>query len=484
MTDKHVEFVDQTIRDGQQSLWGMRMTAGMALPILPHLDTAGYRVIDHTGGAMFTVQAKQWKQSPWETTRALTSRTATPLRAAIRADGIMMGPAPDDLMDLWVERLVAAGIRSFWVFDVLFHHERMSRIIRLAKSFGVEVVGAVMFTESPYHTDDYYAAKIKELSTLPIDGLYLEDTAGVMTPERVRTLVPAIHGVTDVPIEAHFHNTTGLAPLCYVEALRAGVRTLHTAVPPLADRGSLPSAPLMLKLVRQLGLESSLNEDHFGPVGDHLRFVAEREGYLLGGGTDYDLDVYKHQIPGGMMGTLRVQLAELNLTDRTEEILEETGIVRRELGYPGMATPLSQFAGIQAALNVLTGERYSQVPVEVIRYLQDYYGDPVGPVDQNVLDKVSDLPLAKEVAAKGFEQPSLADLRRVHGDVSDDELILRATMAGKDVDAMLVAGSIRLDYPTRAYDTVKKLMSRPGLRHASCQSSSLAVSLSRQAPAY
>ena len=38
----HVEIIDQTLRDGQQSLWGMRMRAGMALPVTPLIDRVGY----------------------------------------------------------------------------------------------------------------------------------------------------------------------------------------------------------------------------------------------------------------------------------------------------------------------------------------------------------------------------------------------------------------------------------------------------------
>ena len=41
----HIEFLDQTLRDGQQSLWGLRMRAGMALPVTPVLDRTGFRVI-------------------------------------------------------------------------------------------------------------------------------------------------------------------------------------------------------------------------------------------------------------------------------------------------------------------------------------------------------------------------------------------------------------------------------------------------------
>ena len=40
----HIEFLDETIRDGQQSLWGMRLQAGMALPAAGYLDRTGFRV--------------------------------------------------------------------------------------------------------------------------------------------------------------------------------------------------------------------------------------------------------------------------------------------------------------------------------------------------------------------------------------------------------------------------------------------------------
>ncbi|EWT05320.1 pyruvate carboxylase [Intrasporangium chromatireducens Q5-1] len=484
MSNNTVEFVDQTIRDGQQSLWGMRMTQAQMMPVLPWLDGAGYRIVDFTGGAMFKVQTKNLKRDPWAMTRDVTSAMLTPMRAAVRTDGVLMGPAPDALMDLWTERLVANGIRSFWVFDVLLHEERFSRIVHLAKSLGVEVVGAIMFTDSPVHTDDYYADLARRISELPVDAIYLEDTAGVLTPDRARTLVPAVQRGGGLPIEAHFHNTTGLAPMCYVEALRAGVRTLHTAVPPMADRGSLPSVTTMMRLVGQLGLEHNVDTAHLEPVLDWLTYVGEREGFELGGPTEYDLDVYQHQIPGGMMGTLKAQLAEVGLLDRLEEILDETAVVRRELGYPGMATPLSQFAGIQAVLNLLTGERYNKVPTEVIRYVCGYYGKPVGEIDANVLDRVMDQPLARAGTGDRIAQPTLTELRAAHGNVSDDELILRATMSAEEVEEMR-RSSVELSYPAPLSRLVRTLMnSGDGGSHASCRSNNAAAWLSAVAPAY
>jgi pyruvate/oxaloacetate carboxyltransferase len=49
------------------------------------------------------------------------------------------------------------------------------------------------------------------------------------------------------------------------------------------------------------------------------------------------------------------------MENRLQETLEEAGRVRAEFGYPIMVTPLAQFVGSQAAINVITGERYKEV---------------------------------------------------------------------------------------------------------------------------
>ena len=81
----HVDFIDQTLRDGQQSLWGLRMRAFEALPALPHLDRTGFRTLDLTGAGMFTVLLRTFKDDPWETTDLLIAGLPnTKLRAATR----------------------------------------------------------------------------------------------------------------------------------------------------------------------------------------------------------------------------------------------------------------------------------------------------------------------------------------------------------------------------------------------------------------
>ncbi len=72
------------------------------------------------------------------------------------------------------------------------------------------------------------------------------------------------------------------------------------------------------------------------------------------------------------------------MEDRWHDILDELPRVREELGWPIMVTPLSQFVGVQAFLNVTTGERWSQLPDEVVRYVLGQYGPPAGEIDPDV----------------------------------------------------------------------------------------------------
>ena len=134
------------------------------------------------------------------------------------------------------------------------------------------------------------------------------------------------------------------------------------------------------------------------------------------------------------MTNLTRQLREVGMQHRLGEILEEIVLVRKEFGYPVMATPYSQIVGAQAVENVVSGERYKQIPDEVIKYVLGYYGEPVVPVDPNIMDRVMSLPRTKEFfnwKPEGYLK-SVEELRQAIGpDLSDDDLLLRILIPGK-----------------------------------------------------
>jgi oxaloacetate decarboxylase (Na+ extruding) subunit alpha len=134
----------------------------------------------------------------------------------------------------------------------------------------------------------------------------------------------------------------------------------------------------------------------------------------------------------------------MGLENRLQETLEEAGRVRAEFGYPIMVTPLAQFVGSQAAINVITGERYKEVTDQSIQYALGHWGKEAPTVmDANVKDKILNRPRANDWRKWSPPDFSLAEVRKKFGGpgVSDEELILRVIAGEAAVQAMLAAGA-------------------------------------------
>ncbi len=483
----HIDFLDETMRDGQQSLWGLRMRAGMALPVTPLIDRTGFSTIDLTGGGMLDVLTRYCQENYWEGLDLLVaSMPNTPLRAGLRANAnVTFGITPPALMDLWVQRLCAHGIRSFWIYDVLFGMDNMLRLAKVAKEAnGATVAGAIMFALSPVHTDEFFISNAKKLADSPhVDSILLYDTAGVLEMCRIQQLVPGlVKAAGGKPIEFHSNNLLGMSAKAYLDAIDCGVSVIHTASRPMANGPSVPSTEIMARNIQLRGHTHSLDESLFQPVADHFRAVGKASGNLVDQYAEYDEFSIQHQVPGGMMGTFKAQLAMHKMMDKLPEVLDEVAAVRRDLGYPGMATPFSQLVGIQAVLNVVTGKRYGTVPDEVIQYAGGFYGQTVAPVDADVLDRIMAAPRVKEVLANPPEMPDLDELKKRYGTEDPDELIYRAFVPQADIDKMRAAGPVRLDFPllsSSELEDVRKLMQVATMPVVEMKSEGLNISLRR-----
>ncbi len=448
----HIEIIDQTLRDGQQSLWGMRMKVAHLAAIAEDIDSAGFRVVDLTGSSIFECMMRYNREDPWDGLDLW--RTWLPnskLRSGSRSNCIAkFGLSPDSLMDLWIRTLANHGIDSFWIYDCLYNMDKMERLCRTVAAAGCEVVPAIMYGISPVHTDEWFAQRIRDYIGWGItDAIYFEDAAGILTPERAKTLFPSLVAAAgDVPIEVQCHNTTGIAGYNYLIGVEAGIRVLHTAPGPMANGPSLPSTEQTMENLRWTGHTTSVDLDRVRRISAHMRRVAEQEGHLIGVPNEYTVFPYQHQLPGGMTGTLKAQLAQYDMSDRFEEVLEEVVQVRADLGHPISATPFSQLMGIQAVLNVVTGERYSAVPDEVLVYVLGHLGEPPAPIDPNVLDRMLSTDRGKEVQQWTPPQPSIDELKAEYGDrtMSDEELLRRYLVPLPDVEATRVAGPAKRTY--------------------------------------
>lgn len=440
-----VGLVDVSLRDGNQSLWGATgIRTGHVLQVAPLMERVGFRALDYSSSTAMGVAVRNHREDPWE--RLRLTRAAMPgTKLQFIGTGfrfISWETSHPETMQLVYDRLVANGIDRVVVLDPMHDMDAARETARRLKQAGVdEVVGALTFTISEVHDDPFYVGLAGQYAADPnFDRVYVKDPAGILSAERARTLLPAIKAALGTtPLELHSHATIGLSPLTYSIAPELGVEVVQVGSGALGNGSSLPEARRTVANLREMGHTVDVDDRALGLVCDFFDGLAAADQLPIGRPQDFDAAFLHHQIAGGVMTTTRRQLREIGMEDRFETLVEEVGRVRAELGYPIMVTPFPQMVVSQALFNVM-GERYANVPDQVIRYAMGSFGRPTAPIDPAVLDRILDRPRARELAS---EPPpaSPAELRkRFPKGISDEELLLRAHMPAEQVDAMLAAG--------------------------------------------
>ena len=138
-------------------------------------------------------------------------------------------------------------------------------------------------------------------------------------------------------------------------------------------------------------------------VRDHFAKIRPRYREFLSEFTGVDTEIFKSQIPGGMISNMESQLKGQGAGDRLQEVLKEVPAVRKDAGYPPLVTPSSQIVGTQAVFNVLMG-RYKVLTGEFADLMLGYYGSTLGEKNPEVVKK------AEEHAKKAVINIRPADL--------------------------------------------------------------------------
>jgi oxaloacetate decarboxylase (Na+ extruding) subunit alpha len=384
-------------------------------------------------------------------------------------------PAEEDVMGLVFKLVVRNGIRRLQIADPSNDIARLRRVAELAKRHGMEeVVIGLTYSISDVHTHAYYAERAAALADCPdMDRLYLKDPGGLLTVDAVRELAPHFtRAAGERTVELHSHCTIGLAPIVYVEGVKAGFQVVHTASGPLSRGTSQPEVVSTVRNLEANGYASDLDLEAEAVVVEHFSELARAKGLPPGQPREFDAVYYRHQLPGGMVTTTRRMLDELRRPELFDAVLEEVTRVRAEMGYPILVTPVSQFVASQAARNVIDPERWANVSDETVRYFLGHYGDSPAPVDPDIAERVLSRPQVRKL--RDAKTISLEGAReRLGRRISEEELLLRLTMPGEQVDAMVAnrgaagkrAGPISSARPGRSpvVSLLQELANRPAI---------------------
>lgn len=388
-----INITETVLRDANQSLIATRLPFSDFEGILEKIDDAGYHSVECWGGATFDSCLRYLNEDPWERLRKIKSKIKkTKLQMLLRGQNILgYKHYSDDVVRKFVEHSIMNGMDILRIFDALNDFRNIEVAVDQTKKSGGHAQGTICYTLSPIHNLENYVKLGKQLEGMGVDSICIKDMSGIMGPQEAFDLIRALKETVKKPVILHTHSTTGLAPITYFKAVEAGCDGIDCAISSFSGGTSQPATEALHFALKQSGYESGLNEDILKEINDYFKPIKDKfiqsgalDPYVLG--TETDALVY--QVPGGMLSNLIAQLKQQNALDKLPEVLEETPKVRKDLGYPPLVTPMSQMVGVQAATNVLLGERYKSVSKEIRSYLRGEYGKAPGEVDADLVKKV------------------------------------------------------------------------------------------------
>ncbi|MBQ8841041.1 MAG: oxaloacetate decarboxylase subunit alpha [Ruminiclostridium sp.] len=388
-----VKITETVLRDAHQSLLATRMTMDEMRPILSTMDKVGFHSVECWGGATFDSCLRFLNEDPWERLRILKKEMPnTKLQMLFRGQN-MLGYRhyADDVLEYFVKKSVSNGIDIIRIFDALNDIRNLETAVKAAKKEGAETQIAISYTLGDIFTTDYYVDYAKRIEAIGADSICIKDMAALLTPYETEKLVKALKANVKIPIQLHTHYTSGLASMCLLKGIEAGVDIIDTAMSPLALGTSHAPTESMVAALQGTEYDTGLDLKLLTEIRDY--FMCLRKKYIDSGLLDpkmlaVDANALIYQVPGGMLSNLLSQLKQAGKSDQFEEVLREVPRVREDAGFPPLVTPTSQIVGTQAVFNVIMGERYKTVTKEFKGLVKGEYGKTPAPISPEFRKKI------------------------------------------------------------------------------------------------
>lgn len=389
---KPLLLTELVLRDAHQSLLATRMRLEDMLPIAEKLDSIGYWSMESWGGATFDSCIRYLGEDPWERIRELKKAMPNTRQQMLLRGQNLLGYRhyADDVVKRFIERAKENGVDVFRIFDAMNDVRNLKTAIKAAKDVEGHAQGTLAYTVSPVHTLDKWVAMAQELEDLGCDSLFIKDMAGLLRPNDAYELVSALKKNTDLPIAMQCHATTGLSVATYQKAIDAGIDMLDTAISSMSMTYGHSPTETLVAMTENTDRDTGLSLPDLAEVASYFREVRKKYAKFEGSLKGVDARILLAQVPGGMLTNMEGQLKEQGALDKFDEVLEEIPKVREDLGFIPLVTPTSQIVGTQAVLNVLSGERYSNISKETAAVLKGEYGATAAEVNKELQKRVLD----------------------------------------------------------------------------------------------
>lgn len=434
---RKIEVTDVILRDAHQSLLATRMALEDMVPACEALDKAGYWSLECWGGATYDSCIRFLNEDPWERLREfrrLLPNTRTQM--LLRGQNLLgYRHYEDSVVSRFVEKAAENGMDVFRVFDALNDPRNLQTAISAVKRTGRHAQGTICYTTSPVHTVEKFVEMAQRLVEMGVDSICIKDMAALLKPQPAYDLTKGIKEKCghDVLVHVHVHSTTGVTLVSLMKAIEAGADIVDTSVSSLSlGPGHNPTESLV-EMLEGTGYTTSIDIEQVYRARDHFAKIRPRYKEFLTEFTGVETEIFKSQIPGGMLSNMEGQLRQQGQADRMKEVLEEVPRVRADAGFPPLVTPSSQIVGTQAVFNVMMGN-YKVMTGEFSDLMLGYYGLTDAPKNRDVVEKAKEFAKKEEITCRPADllKPEWEKLSeeasRLEGNNGSDEDVLTYAM--------------------------------------------------------
>ncbi|WP_432558581.1 methylmalonyl-CoA carboxytransferase subunit 5S [Granulicoccus sp. GXG6511] len=389
MEQRKIGITELALRDAHQSLMATRMALEDMVDACADIDAAGYWSVECWGGATFDACIRFLNEDPWE--RLRTFRKLMPnsrLQMLLRGQNLLgYRHYEDTVVEKFVEKSAENGMDVFRVFDALNDPRNLAHPMQAVKKVGKHAQGTICYTVSPLHTTEGYVKLAGQLLDMGADSIALKDMAALLKPQPAYDIVKAIKDTygSETQINVHCHATTGVTQVSLMKAIEAGADVVDTAISSMSMGPGHNPTESVIEMLEGTGYVTDVDEDRLIRIRDHFAKITPKYKQFMSAITTVDTEIFKSQIPGGMISNMESQLKAQGAGDRIKEVMEEVPRVREDAGYPPLVTPSSQIVGTQAVFNVLMG-RYKVLTGEFADLMLGFYGECMGERNAEVIE--------------------------------------------------------------------------------------------------
>ncbi|AEB09466.1 oxaloacetate decarboxylase [Desulfobacca acetoxidans] len=371
-----VQVTDATLRDGVESFVLKELRQEDLARLGKLLDRAGFYSIDCWGGSTFYAALTELQEDPWERLKRLRRAIRnTPLQMVVRGQMLVgFKPYHKEVVRKFLAKAAALGIDIFRIYDQLNDLENMRLAVSIAKELRKQVEATVLFSLNPATTQADYLRQAEALLNLGADAICINDSLGVMTPDKVASLVTTYRKSFHQPLRLHLHDNYQKALEAYLVGIRAGVERVDTVLTSLAWPEGPPAVESLMFSLGGTMYDPHIDIDILYEISEYIQALKETRHYREPAPRKVESRAEEGFLPDLLKDFLREELRRQNARDRQHMAFKEAHRVWGDLGFLPLKGRILEIIVEQTVANVLAGKRYEKLTEGMEDLVKGRYG--------------------------------------------------------------------------------------------------------------